>query len=97
TNIRSLPSTDGEVVYTAQPGEKFEFIEKSEDWYHIRIDENTTGYVAAWVSSIVEETQDDEETETTTETSEAQYARTISSLAEATIVVDAGHGGYDPG
>ena len=97
TNIRSLPSTEGEVIYTAQPGEKFEFIENSEDWYHIRIDENTTGYVAAWVSSIVEETQETEQTETITETNEAQYARTISSLAEATIVIDAGHGGYDPG
>ena len=97
TNIRTLPSTEGEIIHTAQPGERFEFIENNEDWYHVRIDENTTGYVAAWVSSIVEENTEADETETTIETNEAQYARTVSSLAEATIVVDAGHGGYDPG
>src|SRR5699024_8225988 len=72
--------------------------DSSEDWYHIRLDENTTGYVAAWVSSIIEEeTTEAEEIGATTETNEAQYARTVSSLAEATIVIDAGHGGYDPG
>lgn len=97
TNIRSIPSTEGDLIYKAQPGEQFEFIDNSEDWYHIRIDENTTGYVAGWVSSIVEETTKPDEIITTTETAEAQYARSISSLAEATVVIDAGHGGYDPG
>lgn len=98
TNIRNIPSTEGDLIYTAQPREQFEFIDSSEDWYHIRLDENTTGYVAAWVSSIIEEeTTEAEEIGATTETNEAQYARTVSSLAEATIVIDAGHGGYDPG
>ena len=55
TNIRNIPSTEGDLIYTAQPREQFEFIDSSEDWYHIRLDENTTGYVAAWVSSIIEE------------------------------------------
>src|SRR5690625_2987469 len=50
TNIRSIPSTEGDLIYKAQPGEQFEFIDSSEDWYHIRIDENTTGYVAGWRS-----------------------------------------------
>lgn len=97
TNIRSQPTTDSEIIYAAQPGEQFEFIGNNEDWYHIRLDENTTGYVAGWVSSIIEPTAQTEESPAPTETATAQYARTVSSLAEATIVIDAGHGGYDPG
>ncbi|HLR92029.1 MAG TPA: N-acetylmuramoyl-L-alanine amidase [Atopostipes sp.] len=97
TNIRSQPTTESEVIYAAQPGEQFEFIENNEDWYHIRLDENTTGYVAGWVSSIIEPSAQTEESPAPTETASAQYARTVSSLAEATIVIDAGHGGYDPG
>src|SRR5690625_3975746 len=97
TNIRSQPTTESEVIYAAQPGEQFEFIENNEDWYHIRLDENTTGYVAGWVSSIIEPSAQTEESTAPTENASAQYARTGSSLAEATIVIDAGHGGYDPG
>ncbi len=97
TNIRALPSTESEVIYYAQPSEQFEFIEQSDDWYHIRIDENTTGYVAGWVASIYENEMITPDANVGIESNEARYARTVSSLAEATIVIDAGHGGYDPG
>lgn len=92
TNIRTLPSTEGEVIHRADPGEAFDYIETTDDWHHIRIDENQTGYVAGWVSSLEETDKPDP-----TESVEAQYAREVSSLAEATIVIDAGHGGKDPG
>lgn len=97
TNIRSLPSTDSDIVHTADPGEQFEFISSEGDWYHIQIDENQTGYVAGWVSSIATNEDVTETDVASVESSHAQYARTATNLAEATIVIDAGHGGHDPG
>lgn len=103
TNIRSGPSINSEVIYLADPNETFEYINTTEEWHQIKIDEQTTGYVAGWVASIEEgsltnanENENVEEV-ASTETVQAQYARTATSLAEATIVIDAGHGGYDPG
>lgn len=97
TNIRSNPNTDSEIVYAADPGEEFGYIETIDDWHHVQIDENTTGYVAGWVSSIEEDIDNTENNVASTETVQAQHARTATSLAEATIVIDAGHGGHDPG
>ena len=91
TNIRNQPSPASEIIHTVGPGEEFEYIDKSDDWYHIRINENQTGYVSESVASIA--TKEDVETES----SHAQYAQTATNLAEATIVVDAGHGGRDSG
>lgn len=97
TNIRISPSVEGEVIYYAEPGEQFEFVNNEGDWYQIKVDDETIGYVAGWVASIVDDSSEVEADESFTETVEAQYARKASSLAEATIVIDAGHGGYDPG
>lgn len=102
-NIRSLPSMDGEVIFVADPEQQLGYIETEGSWYHVRIDDNTTGYVADTVSTLeanettAEEPPEDEANATSTESAEAQYARTVTSIAEATIVVDAGHGGKDPG
>ena len=97
TNIRSSPSTEGEIIYYAEPGEQFEFVNNDGEWYEIKLDDETTGYVAGWVASIIEDSSQIDNADSFTDTAVAQYARTISSLAEATIVIDAGHGGYDPG
>lgn len=97
TNIRNSPSVEGEVIYYAEPGEQFEFVNNDGDWYQIKVDDETVGYVAGWVASIIEDSSEVDADESFTETADAQYARTASSLAEATIVIDAGHGGYDPG
>ncbi len=97
TNIRSEPSMSGEVIHRADPGEQFEYIESAGDWYQIRVNEHQTGYVSGTVASIGTK-EDVEETDAAeTESSQAQYARTATNLAEATIVVDAGHGGHDSG
>lgn len=97
TNIRNAPSTEGEIIYYAEPGEQFEFVNNNGEWYEIKMDDDITGYVAGWVASVIEDSSQVDNAESLTETAVAQYARTVSSLAEATIVIDAGHGGYDPG
>lgn len=96
TNIRSSSSVDAEIIHVAEAEETFDYIETVNDWYHIQLDPNTTGYVASWVSTLEKQEIETEELNTT-EKPDAQYARKVSSLAEATIVIDAGHGGKDPG
>lgn len=98
TNIRNQPSLDGEAIYTAHAGEQFEYIESIDNWFHIRLNETETGYVSDTVASIpMTQTEIDETNSIATASNVAQYARTATNLSEATIVIDAGHGGYDPG
>lgn len=94
TNIRSMPSMNGDVIYLTDPGESFDYIETVSNWHHVQIDENRTGYIAASVSSV--ETKSIEK-DKPKEIAAEQPAGKVSSLAEATIVVDAGHGGKDSG
>lgn len=87
---------DGEVIHTAGPGERFQYIESVGSWFHIRINENLTGYVADSVATLsTVETQ--AESVASQDLTGSQYARSISNISEATIVIDAGHGGRDSG
>lgn len=90
-NIRTSPSTDAEVLTSANPGESFTYLGSEGDWYEIQLDNDTTGYIASWVVNL--------DTVSTTEqdSAEAQVSRTATDISEATIVIDAGHGGRDPG
>lgn len=97
TNIRSQPSMNGEVIATSDPGQQYNYIDSIGDWFHIQIDENTTAYVASSVASISRQDDVAETEAASIDTTEAQSARTATNLAEATIVIDAGHGGYDSG
>ncbi len=97
TNIRTSPSLDAEVIHIADADETFTYLETINDWHHIQLDENKTGYVAGWISSIEDKQMANGDKPDVTESAQAQYARKVSSLAEATIVIDAGHGGKDPG
>ncbi|MEG2505012.1 MAG: N-acetylmuramoyl-L-alanine amidase, partial [Carnobacterium sp.] len=54
------------------------------DWYHVKASDGTEGYVANWLVDL-------------SATAEAAPTAQISSLSEATIVIDPGHGGSDPG
>ncbi len=96
TNIRSQASMDGEVIHTAAPAERFEYIESVGNWFHIKIDNNRTGYVADSVATL--ETREEETSAPADDDlTGSQYARSVSNISEATIVIDAGHGGYDSG
>lgn len=90
-NIRTNPSTDAEVLTSANPGESFTYLGSEGDWYEIQLDNDTTGYIASWVVSL------DTVSTTEQESAEAQVSRTATDISEATIVIDAGHGGRDPG
>lgn len=48
TNVRSQPSTAGDILTTLAKGEKISTIRSENDWLEIEW-ENTTGYVPSWV------------------------------------------------
>lgn len=98
TNIRNAPSLDGDSIYLAQAGEQFEYIESVGNWFHIRLNDTETGYVSDTVATIPTSPNEIDQTNANSTTSNvAQYARSVTNLSEATVVIDAGHGGYDPG
>ncbi|OJF92649.1 N-acetylmuramoyl-L-alanine amidase [Alkalibacterium sp. 20] len=92
-NIRLQPATDAEILTTLRTAEEFEVLSEENEWYQIELSDGTKGFVASWIAeTITTETVSAEEIALSTEPS--HYATT---LAEATIVIDPGHGGYDPG
>lgn len=93
TNLRQGPGTDTPIVTTVSDVSEYSVIEETEDWYGIRLTDGTLAYVASWLAEIVE-SNDSSTVQAAEVVPQAQYA---SSLAEATIVIDAGHGGHDPG
>lgn len=93
TNIRYEPTTDAEILTTIRSAEEFDVLSEENDWFEIELTDGSRGFVASWVTETISaETVSAEEA--LPDTSASHYATT---LAEATIVIDPGHGGYDPG
>lgn len=91
TNIRTGPSTDSAILEVVEPGSRFIYLNSENDWYEIQLDDETTGYIASWVVELESvDTTDEQE-------AQAHVARSATNISEATIVIDAGHGGKDPG
>lgn len=84
TRIRNGPSTNNQVVMTASQGQNFSYIGTEGDWYHVRSTNGTEGYVANWLVDL-------------SASAKTAPAAQVTSLSEATIVIDPGHGGSDPG
>lgn len=93
TNVRTQPSTDAEILTTVREVTDFEVKSEVDDWYEIEVADGQIGYVANWVTELVNQ---DAKVPTPPEeiTSPNHFA---TNLSEATIVIDAGHGGHDPG
>ncbi|MBC1483502.1 SH3 domain-containing protein [Listeria sp. FSL L7-1509] len=85
TNIRSDASRNSAVLEKANSGQSFAIQGVQGDWYQIRTTSGTTGYVANWVVDVSNKGQ--------TATPKSKTTK----LSEATIVIDPGHGGNDPG
>ncbi|MBC1357757.1 N-acetylmuramoyl-L-alanine amidase [Listeria booriae] len=85
TNIRSGPGRNSKSVEKADAGTVYDIEGVQGDWYQITTASGAKGYVANWVVDV-----------STSKTKSAPKAKTTS-LAEATIVIDPGHGGNDPG
>lgn len=82
TKIRDRAGIDGNIIKEIDFGESLNYIASDGDWYQVETSDGSTGYVANWVVS-------SNEPQTVNEK--------ITSIAEATIMIDAGHGGEDAG
>lgn len=83
TKIRQEPRIDGEQIATINYGESVTFKKSQGDWYQVETTDGITGYVANWVVNFEELDKENQ--------------KKITSIAEATIVLDPGHGGTDVG
>lgn len=87
-NLRSEASLDSEVVYQANGNEELTLLGYDGYFYHIKTTDGTQGYAVNWLVS-----------------SESNQLANYAKLAQKhliiknppTIIVDAGHGGKDPG
>lgn len=84
TNIRSKPDLSGQVIEKANSGNSYEIQGVQGDWYQVQTTKGQTGYVANWVVDVGTKSEKPTKSKTT-------------KLSEATIVLDPGHGGNDPG
>ncbi|MFC7320986.1 N-acetylmuramoyl-L-alanine amidase [Halobacillus campisalis] len=84
TNLRSGPSTNHKVISSADKGDQFSVISKEGSWYRVSY-KDSSAYVAGW----------------TVKESKSSNIKSASvskgNLQGKTIVLDAGHGGFDPG
>ncbi|MCA1009785.1 N-acetylmuramoyl-L-alanine amidase [Halobacillus halophilus] len=86
TNIRSGPSTETSIVGRGHKNEQYKIIGKEGSWYEIRY-QNQKAYVADWIVKTQQKQPVNYEV-----ASDSQ-----SNLNGKTIIIDAGHGGRDPG
>lgn len=81
TKIRQSPSVDSAIIDTLNEGESVNYIETNNNWYKVKTNTGKTGYIASWIVDFDPITPNNK----------------ITSIAEATILLDPGHGGSDPG
>ncbi|EXJ22638.1 N-acetylmuramoyl-L-alanine amidase [Alkalibacterium sp. AK22] len=91
TNIRSSPDANAPLVQTVSSVETYMVIGEENSWYEIELSDGSTAFVASWLTEPVTD-----ENEASAQSSQAA-ALPATHLSEATIVIDAGHGGHDPG
>lgn len=81
TNLRKEPQISGELVTTLTENTPVTVLETVDDWYKVETSDGQVGYVASWVMN----------------TQPRSKNTLVTSISEATIMIDAGHGGDDVG
>lgn len=99
TNIRSRPITSSEVVAKASEGERYPIIGRKGDWYEIRTASWKEAYVASWIVSAQgkNDSQIPEREANNVTKAASDSVNRSGGLAGKTIILDPGHGGFDPG
>ncbi|SFJ17657.1 N-acetylmuramoyl-L-alanine amidase [Halobacillus dabanensis] len=84
TNLRNGPSTNHKILGRGHKGDRFDVIDKQGQWYKISY-KDKEAYLASWIVKEFNE-------ESSPATSPSNHT-----LNGKTILIDAGHGGRDPG
>lgn len=86
TALRAQPSANASVVTTVNAKTSLTYVKTINQWYEVKTSNGQTAYVASWLVALAnKKTLDD------------TMPKIASNLAEATIVLDPGHGGNDTG
>lgn len=84
-NIRSGPSEESNVLGMANRDDIYAYNGQENNFYSITLADGQSGYIANWLAAVSGEEQ------------AVATSHSTTTLSEATIVIDAGHGGMDPG
>lgn len=95
--LRSGPSTEYKVVGTLGNREDLRLLETSNGWHKVTTSTGQTGWVASWFTNSPVATQSSSPAPTETNKQVSSPVSVNGSLNGVTVVLDAGHGGNDPG
>lgn len=101
-NVRSGPGLDYAVIAGTEAGDSFTVIDSTGDWLKITLANGEPGWIASWLTSAAtKETSSNNDNSASTNLQSVSQAvtkqATNRSLTGYNIVLDAGHGGRDPG
>lgn len=98
--IRSGPGLNHSMIGSTNTGNTYKVEQTVDDWHEIVLSDGSTGWIASWLTTeeaeatvVVNESQEVPETSTPPESTKTHKG----SLSGYNIVLDAGHGGKDPG
>jgi N-acetylmuramoyl-L-alanine amidase len=88
-NIRQGPSTSYLIVGRANQGDEYEYLESRNDWVRLKMANGQKAWIAGWLVAIQQKQLPSSK--------EADPSQAVNGLKGKRIVIDPGHGGYDPG
>lgn len=96
-NLRNGPGTNHQLVGSTTHGDTYKLVDTQGDWHQIVLGDGTKAWIAAWLTSPTSAHQTAAKTKTTNTQQSNNTQAKRDSLAGYNIVIDAGHGGKDPG
>ncbi|SDJ45571.1 N-acetylmuramoyl-L-alanine amidase [Salimicrobium halophilum] len=87
--LRGGPGTSYRILGVTNRGDTFQVLEKENGWVKVRRGDGSAAWIAGWLTSAGGSA--------VSESAGRSASSSASSLQNATIIVDAGHGGYEPG
>ncbi|MFG6494476.1 SH3 domain-containing protein [Fictibacillus sp. UD] len=88
-NIRQGPSTSYLIVGKVNQGDEFAYIQSKNDWVQLKLPNGNSAWVAGWLVAVQQ---------TSSSPNQNPVPKpSIGGLKGKRIVIDPGHGGYDPG
>ena len=106
-NVRTKPSTEGDILGNAKSGQTYELLDKSDNWYKIQLNASTQGWISGgMVAEVIKsaaETKAPAAPQATEKPAQAQTSqsaaaaveKTLHHLESAAITVPAGGGYFD--